>query len=100
MVMRLRFTMRRPSALRAARVSLLLCVGVAWLWSYDATPAVVHQRPGRASCLVAYRGRLLLETAGRNDTPAWPGLRRLAAVRLINQPSETLYLDDPGLRPG
>ena len=94
--------MRRRSAHLAARISQALCAAVCvlWVWSYAATPALFHQRPGRTSAVMAYRGRLLLETAGRNDTPAWPGLRGLAAVRVASPPSERLYVDASQLRPG
>jgi hypothetical protein len=93
--------MRRRLLNLLTALSLLLCVAVCvlWVWSYAATPAVFHQRPGRTSGVMAYRGRLLFETAGRHDTPVWPGLRGLATVRVASPPSERLYLDASQLRP-
>src|SRR5688572_9224484 len=83
-------------------LSLLMCVAVVVLWacSYAWTAGVVHSRPGRASFVGTYRGRVVAETAGRTDTSLWPGLRGLfEGTRLAAARSETLVIDAPGVKP-
>ena len=87
--------------LSALSLLLFVAVCVVWVWSYVQTPGVVHQRPGRTSFIGAYRGRIIFETAGRIDTPAWPGVAGMAAGLQLDAPrSEKLVIDAPGVAPG